>query len=90
MKMVNYSSKIPIEKIKSLTDGSKVALGGWAEHLIHKGKICFLTVRDASGKLQVTGIKSKLPEDIWNTLIGLKNEAIVWIEGTVKKNEKAD
>lgn len=87
--MADYSTKIAINSIKSLANGTKVALGGWAEHLIHKGKICFLTVRDASGKLQVTGIKSKLPEEIWNTLIGLKNETIVWIEGIVKENEQA-
>ncbi len=87
--MVDYSKKIAIKKIKKLDDGSQVSIGGWAEHLVHKGKICFLTVRDSSGKIQVTGIKTKLPEEIWNALIGLKNETIVWITGKVKKNEQA-
>ena len=87
--MVDYSKKIPIKKIVKQTDGTQVALGGWAEHLVHKGKICFLTVRDSSGKIQVTGIKTKVAEDLWETLIGLKNETIVWITGKVKKNEQA-
>ncbi len=87
--MVDYSSKIPIEKVKTMTDNSKATFGGWAEHLVHKGKICFLTVRDSTDKIQVTGIKTKLPEELWNNLIGLKNETIVWIEGIIKKNEQA-
>ncbi len=87
--MVDYSKKIAIKKIKKLDDGSQVSIGGWAEHLVHKGKICFLTVRDASGKIQVTGIKTKVSEELWNSLIGLKNETIVWITGKVKKNEQA-
>ncbi|MCE7745447.1 MAG: hypothetical protein GPJ52_09990, partial [Candidatus Heimdallarchaeota archaeon] len=87
--MVDYSKKIAIKKIKKLDDGLQVSLGGWAEHLVHKGKICFLTVRDSSGKIQVTGIKTKVPEELWDVLIGLKNETIVWITGKVKKNEQA-
>jgi aspartyl-tRNA synthetase len=87
--MTDFSSKIFIQDVSALNDGAKVKIGGWAEHLIHKGKICFLTVRDSTGKLQVTGIKTKLAEKVWNELINLKNETIVWIEGTVKHNEKA-
>jgi len=87
--MVDYSSKNSIRDVKKLTDGTNVSIGGWAEHLIHKGKIAFLTVRDASGKLQVTGIKTKVSEELWEKFIGLKNETIVWIEGIIKKNEQA-
>ncbi len=82
-------SKTFIEDAKKLTDGTKVAIGGWAEHLIHKGKICFLTVRDSTGRIQVTGIKTKLPEELWEKLLALKNETIIRIEGLVKKNDKA-
>ncbi|MBN1330746.1 MAG: aspartate--tRNA(Asn) ligase [Candidatus Heimdallarchaeota archaeon] len=87
--MTDYSKKIPIREIKKLGDGAKVSIGGWAEHLIHKGKICFLTVRDASGKIQITGIQTKLSEELWEKLIGLKNETIIWVEGVIKKNEHA-
>ncbi len=82
-------SKTFIKDAKKLTDGTKVAIGGWAEHLIHKGKICFLTVRDSTGRIQVTGIKTKLPEELWEKLLALKNETIIRIEGLVKKNDKA-
>ncbi len=87
--MVDYSKKIPIREIKKLSEGAKVLIGGWAEHLIHKGKICFLTVRDSTGKIQVTGIQTKLSESLWEKLIALKDETIVWIEGSVKRNEQA-
>lgn len=82
-------SKTFIKDAKKLTDGTKVTIGGWAEHLIHKGKICFLTVRDSTGHIQVTGIKTKLPEELWDKLLALKNETIVRIEGLVKKNDRA-
>lgn len=82
-------SKTFIKNAKKLTDGTKVAIGGWAEHLIHKGKICFLTVRDSTGHIQVTGIKTKLPEELWDKLLALKNESVIRIEGLVKKNERA-
>ncbi|HUU78929.1 MAG TPA: aspartate--tRNA(Asn) ligase [candidate division Zixibacteria bacterium] len=87
--MVNLSSKIPIKEIKKLPDGTKVSIGGWAEHLVHKGKICFVTVRDSTGHIQITGIQTKVTEDIWEKLITLKNETIVWIEGIIKKNQQA-
>ncbi len=82
-------SKTFIKDAKKLTDGAKVAIGGWAEHLVHKGKICFLTVRDSTGHIQVTGIKTKLPEELWEKLLALKNETIIRIEGLVKKNDRA-
>jgi len=82
-------TKTFIKDAKKLTDGTKVAIGGWAEHLIHKGKICFLTVRDSTGHIQVVGIKTKLPEELWDKLLALKNETVIRIEGLVKKNEKA-
>ena len=87
--MVDLSSKRSIKDIKKMVDGTKVSCGGWAEHLVHKGKICFLTIRDSTGHIQVTGIKTKLSEDVWEKLINLKNETIIWIAGQVKKNEKA-
>lgn len=87
--MTDYSTKTPIREALKKADGTNVRLGGWAEHLVDKGKICFLTLRDATGKLQITGIKSKLPEDLWNNLVSLKKETIVWIEGKIKKNDVA-
>ena len=86
--MVNLS-KTFIKDVKKSADGAKVAIGGWAEHLVHKGKICFLTVRDSTGHIQVVGLKTKLPEEQWEKMIAVKNETIVRIEGLVKKNEKA-
>ncbi|MFW9924607.1 MAG: amino acid--tRNA ligase-related protein, partial [Candidatus Thorarchaeota archaeon] len=87
--MIDFSSKNYIKDVKKLPDGANVSLGGWAEHLVHKGKICFLTIRDSTGHIQVTGIQTKLSEEVWNTLLNLKNETIVWVEGQVKKNEQA-
>ncbi|MHA1737204.1 MAG: aspartate--tRNA(Asn) ligase [Candidatus Heimdallarchaeota archaeon] len=87
--MTDYSTKTYVKDAMKLAEGTKVSLGGWAEHLIHKGKICFLTLRDKTGKIQITGIQTKVPEDLWQVLISLKNETIVWIEGTIKKNERA-
>ena len=82
-------TKTFIKEVKKSADGTKVTIGGWAEHLIHKGKICFLTVRDSTGHIQVTGIKTKLPEELWESLLALKNETIIRLEGLVKKNDKA-
>ncbi|MEA2071039.1 MAG: aspartate--tRNA(Asn) ligase [Asgard group archaeon] len=87
--MVQFAEKIPITKIKKMKDGQRVALGGWAEHLVDKGKICFLTVRDASGRIQVTGIKKELSEGTWETLKNLSNEDVIWVIGNVKETEIA-
>jgi len=87
--MVDYSQKMSIKTVLKLKENKPVVIGGWAEHLIHKGKICFLTVRDSTGKIQVTTIKSKVPEELWSQMIALKNETVVWIEGELKVNPQA-
>lgn len=89
--MINFAekSKESVQTVKQKPEGTKVSLGGWAEHLIHKGKICFLTLRDSTGKIQITGLQKKLAEDIWKKMINLNKETVVWIEGTVKRTEQA-
>ncbi|MHA1630959.1 MAG: aspartate--tRNA(Asn) ligase [Candidatus Heimdallarchaeota archaeon] len=87
--MVDYSKKMAIKTLLQSKESMQVTIGGWAEHLVHKGKICFLTVRDSTGKIQVTAIKTKVAESLWNTMISLKNETVVWIVGELKINPQA-
>jgi asparaginyl-tRNA synthetase len=48
--------------------GGEVRLAGWLYNLRKSGKIVFPQIRDGSGIMQCVGVKSELPEDVFETL----------------------
>lgn len=74
--------RIPIKKIKE-NIGKEVKIAGWVDTRRDMGKLIFIDVRDASGKIQTVCLpNNKESNEVASTL---KNEWVVEIVGNVKK-----
>src|SRR3989344_8759513 len=67
----------------------KVVVAGWVYDQRDLGKVRFLVLRDASGEIQITAIKSKCSKDVFDLMQKVSRESVVLISGEVVKNEKA-
>lgn len=67
----------------------KVVVAGWVYDQRDLGKVRFLVLRDFSGEIQITAIKSKCSKDVFDLMQNVSRESVVLICGEVVKNEKA-
>ncbi len=67
----------------------KVLVKGWVHDSRDLSKVRFLVLRDISGKIQVTGIKGKTPEKIFEILDKIPRESVVEVEGKVVFSKQA-
>jgi len=70
-------------------DGKKVTIAGWLYDSRDLGKIRFALLRDPTGEIQVTAIKSKTDEEIFKLIKSTSRESVIVIKGTIKKSDKA-
>ncbi|HYI94610.1 MAG TPA: asparagine--tRNA ligase [Bryobacteraceae bacterium] len=84
-------SEIPTIRIADAGkhSGEEIRLAGWLYNLRKSGKIVFPQVRDGSGIMQCVGVKSELPEDIFETLKHLTQESSLKIIGRVREEQRA-
>ena len=66
-----------------------VEIAGWVNNTRDLSKVKFLLVRDNSGLIQVTGIKGKTSESIFENMEKIPRESVVYIKGTVKDSKQA-
>ncbi|NHK29834.1 MAG: asparagine--tRNA ligase [Asgard group archaeon] len=66
----------------------KVKLRGWIARKRSSKKIAFLTIRDSTGRIQVS-VNRENNEEIYNIADGIGYEAAVIIEGTLAKDDRA-
>ncbi|MGH7340652.1 MAG: OB-fold nucleic acid binding domain-containing protein, partial [Candidatus Rokuibacteriota bacterium] len=79
-----------VASIHEADDGKVVTIAGWVESTVDKGGIAFVRLRDASGSIQVTVPKKRVPAEAVATLMGASRESVVVVEGAVQKSrEKA-
>jgi len=69
--------------------GEVVELAGWLYNLRKSGKIVFPQLRDGSGIMQTVGVKSELPEDVFETLKHLTQESSLVLTGKVREEPRA-
>lgn len=69
--------------------GETVSIAGWLYNLRKSGKIVFPILRDGSGLMQCVGVKSALPEDVFETLKGLTQESSLIITGKIRAEQRA-
>src|SRR6476661_3844237 len=69
--------------------GAEVELAGWLYNLRKSGKIVFPQLRDGSGIMQTVGVKSELPEDVFETLKHLTQESSLVLTGKVREEPRA-
>lgn len=77
--------------IKDVFEGKedKVLVKGWVHETRDLGKIKFLILRDNSGLIQVTAVKSKADEDLFKKIDKITRESVVEIHGKAVKSKQA-
>lgn len=77
--------------IKDIFDSKKdtVELAGWVYDSRALGKIRFIVLRDMSGEIQVTGVASKVSEDVFNLMDKVSRESVIYVKGKVVDSKQA-
>jgi asparaginyl-tRNA synthetase len=70
-------------------DGQTVEIAGWLYNLRKSGKIIFPLVRDGSGIMQCVGLKTALPEELFETLKHLTQESSLIVRGKLRAEQRA-
>jgi asparaginyl-tRNA synthetase len=69
--------------------GETVRIAGWLYNLRKSGKIVFPQLRDGTGIMQCVGVKSELPEEVFETLKHLTQESSLMLTGKVREEPRA-
>src|SRR5436853_4496662 len=69
--------------------GETVEIAGWLYNLRKSGKIVFPQLRDGSGIMQCVGVKSELPEEVFETLKHLTQESSLMLTGRIRAEQRA-
>lgn len=69
--------------------GEKVKLGAWLYNRRSSGKILFLQLRDGTGLVQGVLLKKQVDADVWAQAKDLPQESSLYVEGTVRADERA-
>lgn len=69
--------------------GQEVTIAGWVHELRDLGGIKFLLLRDRKGLVQVTFLKKKVREEIFQKFSDLGREYVIQVTGTVEKSDIA-
>lgn len=66
-----------------------VEVAGWVQNTRDLSKVKFILLRDASGMIQVTGIKGKTPESLFENMEKISKESVIYVKGTIKDSKQA-
>ncbi len=69
--------------------GETVQIPGWLYNLRRSGKIVFPLLRDGTGIMQCVGVKSNLPEELFETLRNLTQESSLIMTGKIRAEQRA-
>ena len=69
--------------------GKQVSVRGWIYRIRGSKKLVFITLRDATGIVQVTCEKTKLGEEIFNNVKKLSIESSIELKGIIKEDERS-
>jgi len=78
--------KINISEVKV---GKEVLLKGWVAKTRALGQIRFLLLKDISGSIQITAVKSKADKDVFSILDTVTRESVIEIVGKVVSSKQA-
>src|SRR3989338_1876979 len=81
--------RIHIGDVMSENEGAAVTVAGWLYDSRALGKVRFIILRDASGEIQVTGIKGECSNEVFELMGKASRESVVVISGKIKKSDKA-
>jgi asparaginyl-tRNA synthetase len=69
--------------------GETVEIPGWLYNLRKSGKIVFPLLRDGTGLMQCVGVKSALPEAVFETIKDLTQESSIIFTGKIRADQRA-
>jgi asparaginyl-tRNA synthetase len=69
--------------------GKEVEINGWVYNLRSSGSIAFLQIRDGSGFIQATVVKSDVSEKVFNDTKKITQETSVCITGLLKEEKRS-
>ncbi|MFZ0699029.1 MAG: asparagine--tRNA ligase [Thermoplasmata archaeon] len=69
--------------------GNPITVRGWVLRSRSSGGILFITLRDRTGIVQVTGRKDALGEEAFTAAEHVQNEGAIAVEGTVAEDKRA-
>jgi len=69
--------------------GEIVQIPGWLYNLRKSGKIVFPLLRDGTGVMQCVGVKSALPEPVFEAIKDLTQESSIVVTGKIRADERA-
>src|SRR3989338_96645 len=79
--------RVPIEEAFK-KDGS-VEICGWLHDSRDIGKIRFLVLRDITGRIQVTGVKGEISDELFKTMDAISRESVIKVKGKLKASKQA-
>src|SRR3989344_4614272 len=71
------------------TKQKTVEVSGWVQNSRELGKIRFILIRDSTGLIQVTGVKGKVDEKVFDFMNKISRESVVYVSGEVKESKQA-
>jgi len=66
-----------------------VELAGWVQNTRDLSKVKFLVLRDRTGIIQITGVSSKTPKEIFQDMEKITRESVVYVKGEVVDSKQA-
>ena len=74
---------------EALKGKGKVLLKGWVHDTRDLSKVRFIVLRDISGRIQVTGVKSETPSETFELMKEIPRESAIEVLGEIKESKQA-
>ena len=92
MKEINLKElnekRIFIEDIFN-SKNKEVEVAGWVHNTRDLSKVKFILLRDISGMIQVTGVKGKTPESVFENMDKITRESVIYVKGKTVDSKQA-
>jgi len=75
--------------LKGNNKSEKVEVAGWVQNTRDLSKVKFILLRDVSGIIQITGIQSKSPKEIFDDMEKIPRESVIYVSGNVVDSKQA-
>ncbi len=80
--------RIPIEEAFAEKKAT-AEVAGWVHNSRELGKIRFILVRDSTGMIQITGVKGKVDDKVFDLMNKITRESVISVQGKVVDSKQA-
>jgi len=89
MKQIDLNKNRTLIKDVFNSKKPKVEIAGWVHKIRGLGKINFIVLRDISGIIQITAVKGKVSDELFNLMDKITRESVIHVKGIVKDSKQA-